>query len=184
MAAADGLQGTEELVLGDAELLQDLGGSGVGFLVEGGEKKMFDAEILILELFGCLGGASEEGLKARGDVDATGGAGAGDLGQAGDFRFKAVSKLRGLGTEFLKQARDEAVFLGGEGVEEVFDFDGLVALLGGLGLGRGDGFLGVFGQFVQVHEKKLSGKRPRRARGLLAGGGRREGAGRLGLGRA
>ena len=51
----------------------------------------------------------------------------------------------------------------------MLDLDGLVALLGGLGLGRGDGLLGVFGQFVQVHEKKLSGKRSPRARGLLAG---------------
>jgi hypothetical protein len=40
-----------------------------------------------------------------------------------------------LGTEFFQQAGNEAVFLGGEGVEEVFDLDGLMALLGGLGLG-------------------------------------------------
>jgi hypothetical protein len=51
-------------------------------------------------------------------------------------------------------------------VEEVFDLHSLVALLGGLGLRRGDGLLGVFGQLIQVHSLKLSGKMPRRARGL------------------
>jgi hypothetical protein len=56
-----------------------------------------------------------------------------------------------LGTEFFQKAGNEAVLLGGEGVEEVFDLDGLVTLLGGLGLGRGHGLLGVFRQFVQVH---------------------------------
>jgi hypothetical protein len=28
-----------------------------------------------------------------------------------------------------------------------------MTLLGGLGLGRGDGLLGVFGELVQVHEE-------------------------------
>jgi hypothetical protein len=69
-----------------------------------------------------------------------------------------------LGTEFFQQAGDEAFLLGGEGVEEVFDLDGLVALLGGLGLGRGDGLLGVFGELVQIHVEKLSERSLRRAR--------------------
>jgi hypothetical protein len=58
-----------------------------------------------------------------------------------------------LGTEFFQKAGNQAVLLGGEGVEEVLDLDGLMALLGGLGLGRGDGLLGVFGELVQVHEE-------------------------------
>jgi hypothetical protein len=58
-----------------------------------------------------------------------------------------------LGTEFFQKAGNEAVLLGGERVEEVLDLNGLVTLLGGLGLGRGDGLLGVFGELVQVHEK-------------------------------
>ena len=41
-------------------------------------------------------------------------------------------------------------------MEEVFDFNGLMALPGGLGLGRAYGLLGVFGQFVQIHDWKLS----------------------------
>ena len=152
LAAADGLEGAEELVLGDAELLEDFGDAGVGLLVKGGKEKVFHAEILVLEFFGGLGGPAEEGLETRGDVDAApGGARAGDLGQAGDFRFEAVGKFGRLGAEFLEKAGDEAVFLGGERVEEVFDLDSLMALLGGLGLGRGHGLLGVFGQLVEVH---------------------------------
>ena len=69
-----------------------------------------------------------------------------------------------MGAKFVQEAGDEAVLLGGEGVEEVFDLDGLVALLGGLGLGRGDGFLGVFGELVQVHGRELSERSLRRAR--------------------
>jgi hypothetical protein len=38
-------------------------------------------------------------------------------------------------------------------VQEVLDLNGLMTLLGGLGLGRGDGLLGVFGELVQVHEE-------------------------------
>jgi hypothetical protein len=49
-------------------------------------------------------------------------------------------------------------------VEEVFDLDGLVTLFGGLGLGRGDGLLGVFGELVQIHVEKLSERSLRRAR--------------------
>jgi hypothetical protein len=58
-----------------------------------------------------------------------------------------------LGTEFFQKAGDEAVLLGGEGVQEVLDLNGLMTLLGGLGLGRGDGLLGVFGELVQIHEE-------------------------------
>ena len=122
------------------------------------------------EFFGGLGGAAEERLEARGDVDtAARRAGTGDLGEAGDFRFEAVGKFGGLGTEFFQQAGDEAVFLGGEGVEEVLDLDGLVALLGGLGLGRSDSFLGVFGELVQVHGRELSERSLRRARRIERG---------------
>jgi hypothetical protein len=129
----------------------------VGFLVEGGEEKMFHAEIFVFELLGGLGGAAEEGLETRGDVDAaSGGTGAGDFGQAGDFRFEPLSEFGRLGTKFLEEAGDKAVFLGGKGVEEMFDFNGLMALLGGLGLGRGDGLLGVFSQLVKIHGSKLS----------------------------
>jgi hypothetical protein len=49
-------------------------------------------------------------------------------------------------------------------VEEVLDLDGLVTLFGGLGLGRGDGLLGVFGELVQIHVEKLSERSLRRAR--------------------
>ena len=105
-------------------------------------------------------------MEARGDVDAaSGSAGAGDLGKTGDFRLHPVGKFGRLGAEFFQQTGNEALFLGGEGVEEVFNLDGLVALLGGLGLSRGNGFLGVFGEFVQVHKVKLSVKKLRRARG-------------------
>jgi hypothetical protein len=139
----------------------------VGLLVEGGKKKVFHAEILVLEFFSGLGGAAEQGLETRGDVDAASrGTGAGDFGQAGDFRFEPLGEFGGLGTEFFEEAGDESVFLGRKRVEEMFDLDGLVTLLGGLGLGRGDGLLGVFGEFIQVHDLKLSGKKPRRARGL------------------
>ncbi|NBS15123.1 MAG: hypothetical protein EBT57_10065 [Verrucomicrobia bacterium] len=51
-------------------------------------------------------------------------------------------------------------------MEEVFDLDGLVTLFGGLGLGRGDRLLGVFGKFVQIHRLELSERRLRRARGI------------------
>ena len=154
LAATDGLKGGEELVLGNPELLEDLGGAGVGLLVESGKEKVLHTKILVLELFRGLGGAAEKGLEARGDVDtAARRAGTGDLGETGDFRFNAVGKFGGLGTEFFQQAGDEAVLLGSEGVEEVFDLDGLVALLGGLGLGRGNRLLGVFGELVQVHEE-------------------------------
>jgi len=96
-----------------------------------------------------LGGAAEEGLETRGDVDAApGGTGSGDFGQAGDFRFEPLGEFGRLGAQFLEEAGDKAVFLSGEGVKEVLDLDGLVALLGGLGLGRGDGLLGVFSQLI------------------------------------
>jgi hypothetical protein len=39
-----------------------------------------------------------------------------------------------------------------------------VTLFGGLGLGRGDGLLGVFGELVQIHVEKLSERSLRRAR--------------------
>ena len=153
------MEGGEELVLGDAELFEDLGG----------EKEVLDAEILVLELFGGLSGAAEKGLEARGDVEAAaGGAGAGNFGEAGDFGFYSIGELGGLGAKFFQQAGDEAVLLGGEGVEEVFDLDGLVTLLGGLGLGRGDSFLGVFGELVQIHGRELSERSLRRARRIEA----------------
>jgi len=96
-----------------------------------------------------LGGAAEEGLETRGDVDAApGGTGSGDFGQAGDFRFEPLGEFGRLGAQFLEQAGDETVFRGGQGVEEMFDLDGLVALLGGLRLSRGDGLLGVFSQLI------------------------------------
>ena len=170
MATTDRLERGEELVLGDTEFLEDLGGAGVGLLIEGGEEEVFHAEVFVFELFGGLGGAAEEGLKTGGDVDAApGGAGARDFGEPGDLRFDPIGKFGRLGAEFFQEAGNEAVLLCGEGVEEVFDLDGLMALLGGLGLGRGDGLLGVFGQLVQVHERKLSAQRLRRARGLLVG---------------
>ena len=136
------MEGTEEFVLGDAKFLEDLCRAGVGILVESGEEEMFDAEILVLKFLGGLRGAAEEGLEARGDVDtASGGTGTGDLGQAGDFRFEAVGELGGLGAELFQEAGNETVLLGGEGVEEVLDLDGLVALLGGLGR---DGLRSIF----------------------------------------
>jgi hypothetical protein len=73
-----------------------------------------------------------------------------------------------LGTEFFQQAGNEAVLLGSEGVEEVLDLNGLMALLGGLGLGRGNSLLGIFGELVQIHEEQLFKKNHPRARGIEA----------------
>jgi hypothetical protein len=39
-----------------------------------------------------------------------------------------------LGAYFFNQARDEAIFLRGEGVKKVLDLNGRVTLLGGSGL--------------------------------------------------
>ena len=79
-------------------------------------------------------------------------------------KSEAVGEFGGLGAELFQEAGNETVLLGGEGVEEVLDLDGLVALLGGLGLGRGDGLLGVFGELIQVHGRELSERSLRRAR--------------------
>jgi hypothetical protein len=53
-----------------------------------------------------------------------------------------------LGAQFFEEPGDEAIFLRGQGMEEVFDLHGLMALLGRIGLGRGDCLLGVFRELV------------------------------------
>jgi hypothetical protein len=40
-----------------------------------------------------------------------------------------------------------------------------MTLFGGLGLGRGDRLLGVFGELIQVHKRELSVRSFRRASG-------------------
>ena len=107
---------------------------------------MFDTEILILEFGGFFGGSAEKGLEAMGDHGASwGDARARNFGQAGDFRFKTLGQASGLRTEFFDEARNEAVRLGGERVEQVFDLDRRMSLLGGDGLSGGDSLLRVFG---------------------------------------
>ena len=67
LASSDGLQGGEEFLWGDAEFFEDLGGSCVRIFLEGGEEKVFDADVVVFE-FGCFGsGATEKGLEPRGD---------------------------------------------------------------------------------------------------------------------
>jgi hypothetical protein len=81
LAAANGLEGGEKFVFGNAELLEDLGGAGLGLLAQSGEQKVFDAEVFVLVLLGGCGRAAEEGLKAWSDINAAAGrAGAGDRG--------------------------------------------------------------------------------------------------------
>ena len=124
----------------------------MGFLLQGGQKNMLHAEVIVLEFGGLLGRPTEEGLEARGNHGAArGDARTGDFGKSGNFRFKPLGKSGGLGAKLFDEPRTEAVRLGGERVKEVFDFDRLVSLLGGGGLSRGDSFLGVFGELVEIH---------------------------------
>jgi hypothetical protein len=73
----------------------------VGILLDGGEEKMFDADVLVLEFGGFLGGPSQKGLESGGDHRASGGdSRARDLGEPGDFRFESFDEAGGLSAEF------------------------------------------------------------------------------------
>ena len=70
----------------------------MGFLLQGGQKNMLHANVIVLEFGGLLGRATEEGLEARGNHGATrGDAWAGDFGETLNFRFKPLGETGGLG---------------------------------------------------------------------------------------
>jgi len=101
LTPTDRLERSEKLILGDAEFFEDLGGSGMRILLDGGETEMFDADLIVLE-FGCLlGGSPQKGLKSGGNhCTSRGDARARDLGEPGDFRLESFGEARGLSTEF------------------------------------------------------------------------------------
>ena len=56
-----------------------------------------------------------------------------------------------MGAEFFDQARNKSIGLGRKRVKEMFYVDGGVPGAGGVGLGGGDGLLGVLGEFIYIH---------------------------------
>jgi hypothetical protein len=74
----------------------------MGILLDGGEEKMFDADIIVLELGSFLGGPPQKGLESGSDHRASGGnTRAGDLWESSDFRFEPFGEAGGLSAEFL-----------------------------------------------------------------------------------
>ncbi len=145
-------QGRQERVTGDAVILEQTPGRGPRALIGQGEEEVLDRHVLVLESAGlALRGVQQPG-QALGDEHLTRrGAGARDLGSAGQFGLDVAPHRVRIRPDGGDQTGYEALGLVEQGEQQVFPVDLGVPQTQRLGLGVVECFLRLLGQPVHVH---------------------------------
>ena len=117
-------------------------------LLHATEKDVLGRDVVVLEAFRLAFGCRQRGAQPRADVD---------LALAVDLRLRLADAPHG-GVESCgvlahqpQQSRDHTVLLFAQRQQDVLDGDLLLLLLFGELLRRDDGFLGFFGELLEVH---------------------------------
>ena len=145
-------QGRQERVPGDAMLLEQAPGGGRRALVGQGEQEVLDRHVLVLEPAGlALRGVQQPGQALGDEHLARRGAGARDLGAAGEFGLDVAPHRVRIRPDGGDQAGYEALGLVEQGEQQVLPVDLGVPQTQRLGLGVVECFLRLLGQPVHVH---------------------------------
>ena len=155
LVAADRAQHLQEAVLGDAEGPEQFGSVGVG-LAQQAQHHMLDADKFILHGLGFPGGSAQDLVGGLGDIDfvrVT--ARTGHPGQGRQFFSHGGGEAAGIHAHLLEQLGDQAVFLAGDGQQQVLRLQGVVLVLHGQLLGRLDGLDGFLCILIGIHNASL-----------------------------
>ena len=148
LAAAHVGQGGGEGVGGDAQVLEGLRAGGLA-VVQYAQHQVLDAEVVVLHRDASLFGGGQGAGQFGGDRHLA--AAPRDRGALGQLALQFFGDHVGGAVELVEQPRDQAVGLVNEGEQQVLGVHGLVAELGGHGLGALQRLAGFLREFVHIH---------------------------------
>jgi hypothetical protein len=153
LGPANGLEGVEHLLAGEARAPED-GGERRVLPADPGEDEVLPARVIVREGLGLGDGVLHvaPGLGQKVGLDPA----AGDAGKFLEGGFEIPEKVLTAGGGLLNERGDHPVLLLQEGEKEMGGHDALLAPLLGLGLGRLEGLLRPVGEFFDSHGRFLS----------------------------